>query len=63
MVPDKMPSRPLGSQEKANRTRGYLRPLFNQVKRDLFPWSTTLSQAAAKNAIIHTCKGFKAWGA
>ena len=40
-----------------------LRPMFNAVKADLFPWSRSLSQAAAKNAIIHTCKGFKAWGA
>jgi putative transposase len=39
-----------------------LRPLFNAVKRDLFPWSRSLSQAAAKNAIINTCKGLKAWG-
>ena len=40
-----------------------LRPLFNAVKRDLFPWSCALSQAPAKNAIIHTGQALKNWGA
>ncbi len=40
-----------------------LRPLFNAVKRDLFPWSCELSQAPAKNAIIHTGQALKNWGA
>ncbi len=40
-----------------------LRKRFNQVKRDLFPWSCDLSQIAAKNAIIHTGQALKNWGA
>ena len=40
-----------------------LRPLFNACKADLFPWSCALSQAPAKNAIIHTGQALKNWGA
>ena len=38
-----------------------LRKRFNQVKRELFPWSCDLSQIAAKNAIIHTGAGLRQW--
>ena len=39
-----------------------LRKDFNAVKRGLFPWSVKLSQAAAKNAIIHMGKRLDSWG-
>ncbi len=40
-----------------------LRKRFNQVKRALFPWSSDLSQIAAKNAIINIGDGLRQWGA
>ena len=40
-----------------------LRPLFNRSSATCFRGRATLSQAPAKNAIIHTGKGFKKWGA
>lgn len=40
-----------------------LRKRFNAVKFALFPWCRCLSQAAAKNAIIHMGQGLDGWGA
>jgi len=43
---------------------GYvLRPAFNAVKPEIAPWSASLSQYAAKNAILDLHKALQRWGA
>ena len=40
-----------------------LRPRFNAVKRELYPWMRDLSANAGKNAIIHCGRAIERWGA
>ena len=40
-----------------------LRPRFNAVKRELYPWMREVSANAGKNAIIHCGRAIERWGA
>ena len=44
--------RALAAREKASTSHYRLRPVFNALKRQLAPWSSALSQNAAKYALI-----------
>ena len=55
------------SSYKAGQDKGKLRSFmdikreFNTVKRDMFPWSSELSQNASKNAIHNFGDAIKRW--